>query len=85
MLKLTKEEKRRHIALIAGYGKRSGTGIFPGTRRNCKISVDQLLELKELHDEKWTNISIQIKLKLSEYIVRLAIKGHYDHILPVDK
>lgn len=85
MLRLEPKEKRRLLALTAGHGNRSGTGIFPGTRRNCKITPDQLIELHKLHDEKWTNVSIQMKLDLSEYIVRLAIDGHYDHILPADK
>jgi len=82
MLKLNETEKERLNALRAGHGNRTGTGIFPGTRRNCKITVEQLLELKEYHDLGWSNMKIQQKLDLSEYIVRLAIDNHYDHILP---
>jgi len=41
-----KEQVRIWNALGAGHGKRAGTGIFPGTRRNCKITVKQLIELK---------------------------------------
>lgn len=78
------EQRRRWNALRAGHGNRTGTGIFPSSRRNCKITVKQLLELKEYKKLKWTNVSIQQKLKLSEYIVRLALDGHYDHILPSD-
>ena len=82
MLGLDETGRARLDALCAGHGKRAGTGIFPGTRRNCKITVEQLLELKEYHDLGWSNVKIQMKLDLSEYIVRLALDGHYDHILP---
>ena len=77
------EQRRRWNALRAGHGNRTGTGIFPGTRRNCKITVKQLLKLKEYKKQGWTNVDIQQKLDLSEYIVRLAVDHHYDHILPV--
>jgi len=76
------ERRRRWNALKAGHGNRTGTGIFPGTRKNCKITPEQLIDLKEYHELGWTNTSIQMKLNLSEYIVRLALKGQYDHILP---
>lgn len=79
------EQRRRWNDLKAGHGNRTGTGIFPSSRRNCKITVKQLLKLKEYKKLKWTNVSIQQKLKLSEYIVRLALDGHYDHILPSDR
>ena len=82
MLKLDKTGRARLDALCAGHGKRTGTGIFPGTRRNCKITVKQLLELKEYKKLGWSNVKIQMKLDLSEYIVRLAVNDHYDHILP---
>lgn len=85
MLKLDETGRERLNALCAGHGNRSGTGIFPGTRRNCKITVKQLLKLKEYKKLKWTKVSIQQKLKLSEYIVKLALEGHYDHILPSDR
>ena len=84
-LKLTKTEKGRLKALRAGRGNRTGTGIFPATRQNQKITPDQLIELKELQELEWTNISIRNKLKLSEYIVRMGLRGHYDHILPSDQ
>lgn len=77
------EQRRRWNALRAGHGNRTGTGIFPSTRRNCKITVKQLLKLKEYKKQGWTNVDIQQKLDLSEYIVRLAVDHHYDHILPV--
>jgi len=50
------EQVRIWNALKAGHGKRAGTGIFPGTRRNCKITAKQLLELKEYHKLGWTSI-----------------------------
>ena len=75
------EQRRRWNALKAGHGNRSGTGIFPGTRRNQKITPDQLIELKELQDLGWKNKAIRTKLDLSEYIVKMGLNGHYDHIL----
>jgi len=83
--KKRKEQVRRWNALGAGHGNRAGTGIFPGTRRNQKITPKQLTELKELQDLGWTNKPIQTKLDLSEYIVKMALRGHYDHILPSDQ
>lgn len=80
-LKLTKTEKGRLKALCAGHGNRTGTGIFPATRQNQKITKDQLLELKELQELGWTNKPIRTKLDLSEYIVRMGLNGHYDRIL----
>jgi len=85
MLKLTEAEKKRLKALCAGHGNRSGTGIFPGTRKNQKITPKQLRELKELKNKGWTNKPIRIKLDLSEYIVRMGMDGHYDHILPLEE
>ena len=84
-LELNPEENRRYMALCAGHGNRSGTGIFPGTRTNQKITVNQLLELKRLHKQGLENKAIQTELNLSEYIVRMALIGHYDHILPTGK
>lgn len=81
MLKLDETERQRLKALCAGHGNRAGTGIFPGTRRNQKITPDQLIELKELQEKGWTNKPIRTKLDLSEHIVRLGLNGHYDHIL----
>ena len=85
MLNLDETGRERLNALCAGHGNRAGTGIFPSTRRNCKITVKQLLELKKYKKLGWSNIDIQQKLDLSEYIVRLAVKDHYDHILPKKK
>ena len=85
MLNLDETGRERLNALCAGHGNRAGTGIFPSTRRNCKITVEQLLELKEYHDLGWSNVKIQQKLDLSEYIVRMAIDNHYDHILSKKK
>lgn len=81
MLRLTEAEKKRLKALCAGHGNRSGSGIFPGTRQNQKITQDQLIELKELQDLGWNNKAIRTKLDLSEYIVKMGLNGHYDHIL----
>jgi len=80
-----KEQVRRWNALKAGHGNRSGTGIFPGTRRNTKITPDQLLELKKLQEMGWTNKPIRTKLDLSEYIVKMALRGHYNHLLPLEE
>jgi len=85
MLELTKIQNERLQALSAGHRNRGGTGIFPGRRRNQKITIDQLLELKRLKEKGWTNVSIQKKLDLSEHIVRMSLKGHYDHILLPDQ
>lgn len=85
MLNLTEEEKRRLSALTSGHGNRSGTGIFSGTRQNQKITPDQLLKLKELQNMGWTNKPIRTKLDLSEYIVKMALRGHYNHILLPDQ
>lgn len=82
--KKRKEQIRRWNALGAGHGNRAGTGIFPGTRQNVKITPDQLIELQKLQDLGWTNKPIRTKLDLSEYIVKMALRGHYNHILPPD-
>jgi len=84
-LKLNEIEKGRLKALCAGHGNRSGTGIFPATRQNQKITPDQLIELKRLQKLGWTNKPVRTKLNLSEHIVRMAFRGHYDHILPPDQ
>jgi len=80
-VKKRNEQIRRWNALKAGHGNRAGTGIFPSTRNNQKITKDQLLELKELQDQGWKNQAVRNKLKLSEYIVRMAFRGYYDLIL----
>ena len=82
MLRLTEAEKERHKALCAGHGNRTGTGIFPASRTNQKITRKELIEVKRLQKLKWRNIDVQRKTGISEYIVRMAFLGHYDHILP---
>ena len=81
-LKLTKTEKGRLKALCAGHGNRTGTGIFPGSRNNQKITKKELIEVKSLQKRKWRNVDVQRETGLSEYIIRMAFQGHYDHILP---
>lgn len=75
------EAKRRFKALKAGHGNRGGTGIFPGTRDNQKISPAQLVEVKRLFELKWQKKAIGQKMNLSQYIIKMALRGHYDHIL----
>ena len=80
-LELKPEENRRYMALCAGHGTRTGTGIFPASSNNQKISQKELIEVKCLLKLQWRNIDVQKKTGLSEYIVRMAFLGHYDHIL----
>ena len=80
-LRLYQFEADRLTALNAGHGHRRGTGIFPGSRDNHKITPGQLIEVHKLDEQGWTNKPIRTKVGLSEYIVRMAINGHYNHIL----
>lgn len=82
VLKLDQKQANSLTALVAGHGKRSGTGIFIGTRTNLKITDDQLLKLKKLQKQGLGNKAIRTKLGLSEYIVKMAMNKQYDHILP---
>jgi len=80
-LKLYPHEAARLEALRAGHGNRKGSGIFPGTLNGPKIIKEDLLEVKRLDSLVWTNKKIREKIGLSEYVVRMAIRGHYDYIL----
>ena len=77
-LELNEKQACRLNTLRARCGNRSGEGIFPLRRNRKIITPEQLIEVKKLNNMHWSNTQIRTKLGLSEYVVRMACRGHYD-------
>lgn len=80
-LELKPEQAKRLESLKRGCGYRGGRGIFVARPGHVKITADQLLQVKHLSSTGLTNVQIQTKTSLSEWIVRGAIQGRYDALL----
>lgn len=72
-------QKKRLKALTATSGNRKG--IFKCTLNNCKLSIEELVNIKNLFKSGRSKPEIMKITGHSDYIISGAMGDRYDHLL----